>query len=81
VREFITHRANGLLTPCLDPARLADTVLMLLEDRELEWRLRIGARQYAERHLAMAEHLSQYQATIRRLTRGGDSNLEAVRVA
>jgi glycosyltransferase involved in cell wall biosynthesis len=81
VREFITHRRNGVLTPCLDPGRLADAALLLLEDDELNRRIRIGARQYAERHLAMADHLSAYQATIRMLTRGGDVSLGAVRVA
>ena len=81
VREFITHGANGLLTPCLDPGRLADTVLGLLADDDLNRRLRIGARRYAERHLALADHLSAFQGTIRRLTRGGEPGRAAVRVA
>ena len=51
VREFITHGSNGLLTPFLEPDRLADTILELLEDRALAVGLSTEARAYAERTL------------------------------
>ena len=81
VREFVTHGSNGLLAPFLDPGRLADTILTLLEDNELNRRIRIGARRYAERHLDLQDHLAGFEATIRKLTRGGDAKLGAMRVA
>lgn len=81
VQEFVTHGSNGLLAPFLDPGRLADTVLTLLEDNDLNRRLRIGARRYAERHLDLQDHLSGFEAMIRKLTRGGDVTLGAMRVA
>ena len=81
VREFITHGSNGVLAPFLDPGRLADTILTLLEDKDLQQRIRTGARRYAERHLDLKDHLSHYEAAIRKLTRTGDARLGAVRVA
>ena len=68
VREFVTHNRNGLLTPCLDPARLAEQVLGVLEDRKLSDRLRAGARRYAEKHLDMKLHLAAYAKRIQQLT-------------
>jgi glycosyltransferase involved in cell wall biosynthesis len=68
VREFITHGRNGLLTPCLDPGTLADTVLDLLENRKLATRLRTGARRHAEKHLDMKLHLAAYAKRILELT-------------
>jgi glycosyltransferase involved in cell wall biosynthesis len=68
VREFITHGANGLLAGCLDPKAVADAVLDLLEDKALSRKLRANARQYAERHLAMADYLTAYEGVIERLT-------------
>lgn len=68
VREFITHGVNGLLVPFFDPPGLARTVLDLLEDPALSRRLRENARKYAERHLAMDDYLSEYEALIGRLT-------------
>lgn len=68
VREFITHGRNGQLTPCLDPAKLADTVLEVLENRKLSEKLRTGARRYAEKHLDMKLHLSAYAKKIQQLT-------------
>lgn len=68
VREFVTHNRNGLITPCLDPGRLAEQVLGVLEDRKLSDRLRAGARRYAEKHLDMKLHLAAYAKRIHQLT-------------
>lgn len=68
VREFVTHRRNGLLTPCLNPGQLADTVLTLLEDRKLAQKLRSAARRHAEKELDMKLHLAAYAGRIRELT-------------
>ncbi len=68
VREFITHRDNGLLAPFLDPKAIANAVLGLLEDKALTRALRASARQYAERRLDMAEYLAAYTGMIERLT-------------
>jgi glycosyltransferase involved in cell wall biosynthesis len=68
VREFITHGRNGLLTPCLDPAKLADSVLEVLENRKLAQKLRTGARRYAEKHLDMKLHISAYAKKVQTLT-------------
>jgi glycosyltransferase involved in cell wall biosynthesis len=67
VAEFITHDRNGLLIPGLDPKNLAATVLLVLEDKRLNQRLRAGARRYAERHLDMRACLDATVATIREL--------------
>lgn len=74
VAEFVTDGENGLLTPCLDPARLADHILELLEDRALAERLGAAARAYAEGHLGLAQHLRSYESLIRRLVAGGAGN-------
>ncbi len=68
VHEFVTDGVTGLLTPCLDPAALADRVLGLLDDPALSDRLRRGARAFAERELRMADHLAGFEALIGRLT-------------
>jgi glycosyltransferase involved in cell wall biosynthesis len=73
VAEFITDGRNGLLTPALDPRRLAERVLEVLEDGRLAKRLRSGARRFAERHLDMATHIAAYEETIAELTGGGQS--------
>jgi glycosyltransferase involved in cell wall biosynthesis len=68
VSEFITHGKNGLLTPFLQPGRLARTVLGLLEDQPLTQALRENARAYAERRLAMDDYLDRYCQVIERMT-------------
>ena len=67
VREFITDRRTGLLTPCLEPARLADRVLELLEDRPLALRLGRAARRHAEAALDLNAYLDKFEALIARL--------------
>jgi len=68
VREFITHNRNGLLTDCLDPERLAERVLGLLEDPKLSGKLRTGARRYAEKNLDMKLHVAAYARKIQAMT-------------
>jgi glycosyltransferase involved in cell wall biosynthesis len=67
VTEFVSDGRNGLLTPALDPERLADQVLRLLESPALAKKIRTGARHYAERHLDMAHHIAAYEARIAQL--------------
>jgi glycosyltransferase involved in cell wall biosynthesis len=76
VREFVTDRRTGLLTPGLDPKQLSQNILALLEDDKLNRRLRAGVRRYAEQHLDMASHIAAYEAVIAELT-----GTEAVRKA
>lgn len=64
VTEFVTHGKNGLLTPCLDPAKLADAVLELLENNSLSETLRAGAVAYAKTHLPMAKHLKAFRKLV-----------------
>ncbi len=68
VREFITHGENGLLAPFLEPKTLARTVLNLIEDKDLNAKLRHSARAYAEANLAMGDYLDRYCDVIARLT-------------
>ncbi len=69
VREFITaDRRQGLLTPPLDPHRLAENILLLLEDRALNRKLRRGARLHAERHLDLETYLAAFTAKVAALT-------------
>lgn len=60
VTEFVSHGHNGLLTPCLDPHALADTILGLLEDKHLTAKLRANARTYAEKKLGLRDYLARY---------------------
>jgi glycosyltransferase involved in cell wall biosynthesis len=68
VAEFVSHGHNGLLTPGLNPKRLAETVLELLENAALNRKLRAGARRYAERHLDMDHHIAAFDAKISEMT-------------
>jgi glycosyltransferase involved in cell wall biosynthesis len=68
VREFVTHGENGLLTPCLEPKTLANTIIGLLENAPLSQTLRANAQTYAERRLAMPDYLHAYCNLIGRLT-------------
>ncbi len=68
VSEFITHEKTGLLTPFLEPGRLADTVLRLLEDDKLSQKLRVNARLFAEAQLDREDYLANYVKLIERLT-------------
>ena len=69
VAEFITDGKNGLLTPGLDSARLAERVLHLLDSPKLAQKLRRGARRYAETQLDMKDHIAAFEARIAELTK------------
>jgi glycosyltransferase involved in cell wall biosynthesis len=68
VREFITHEENGLLTPFLEPGKLADSILRLLEEPKFAQRLRHNARVFAERNLDRDGYLAGYAALIEDMT-------------
>lgn len=68
VSEFITHEETGLLTPFLEPDKLAASILRLLDDSKLAERLRRNARAWAERHLDQDDYLRAYAALIERMT-------------
>jgi glycosyltransferase involved in cell wall biosynthesis len=68
VREFITHEENGLLTPFLEPGKLADSILRLLEEPKVAQRLRHNARVFAERNLDRDGYLAGYAALIEDMT-------------
>ncbi|MDE2198112.1 MAG: glycosyltransferase [Rhodospirillales bacterium] len=68
VHEFVIDGHNGLLTPFLDPRRLAERVRDLLENDELSGRLRRMAREHALAHLSLARTLETYRATIAQMT-------------
>ncbi len=68
VEEFLRDGRTGLLTPFHDPARLADSVLEMLENRTLSSRLRRAVRREAVRTLAMEDYLASYEALIARMT-------------
>ena len=70
VREFVTHRKNGLLAPFLQPEAVADAVLTLLEEPALAARLRRSARAWAEKNLDMAVYLSAYEKLINQVMHG-----------
>jgi glycosyltransferase involved in cell wall biosynthesis len=71
VREFVTHRKNGLLAPFLQHEALTDAVLEVLENPALNARLRKAARVWAERHLDMGVYIKGYEALIRRVLKAG----------
>lgn len=64
VTEFIKNGINGLITPTLDSAKLADNVLRVLADGKLSAQLRKGARAFAEKHLAMNNYIERYRTYI-----------------
>ena len=68
VGEFIADGETGVMTPPLDPGKLADNVLGLLEDRHRAEALRHAARAWAEKHLRMESYLDAYQALIADIT-------------
>jgi glycosyltransferase involved in cell wall biosynthesis len=68
VREFIAHGENGLLASFFDPPGLAKAAVELIEDSDLNRRLRQNARRYAEARLSMVDYLKNYEALIERMT-------------
>ena len=70
VREFIADGQTGVLTPFFDPAALAHRLCAVLEGGTAVARMRAAARQWAERHLAMDDYLTRYEALIGRVMAG-----------
>ena len=71
VQEFVTHRKTGLLVPFLQPEKVADAVLELLENPVLAAKLRKAARAWAERNLDMDVYIKGYEALIKRTLKLG----------
>ncbi len=70
VREFVADGVSGVLTPCLEPLRLAERVQDVLDDRVLAGSIRAGARAFADRRLGMGDYLRRYGAVIARVASG-----------
>ncbi len=68
VREFITHRENGLLVPFSDPTHLAGTILSALDDPSLAQGMRSAARRFAQKHLDIRDTLTEYDRLVADLT-------------
>lgn len=64
VSEFIKDGINGLITPTLNSAKLAENILRILNDKKLSVQLRKGARVYAEKYLSMDSYIQHYRAYI-----------------
>ncbi|QDH17120.1 glycosyltransferase family 4 protein [Swingsia samuiensis] len=60
VEEFIHDRSTGRIVPFLQPDKIADTILELLEDRKQARHLGQKARRYAEKELDLQEYLRRY---------------------
>lgn len=69
VREFVEDRVSGVLTPCLEPVRLAERVIEVLDDWAMAGAIRAGARAFAQRALRMDAYLRRYGALIQSLVR------------
>lgn len=70
VSEFITDGLTGRLVPFLEPDRIADVVLELLEDRKQARRLGKDARRYAEAELCLQGYLKRYDALVQEIVSG-----------
>lgn len=68
VREFITHEETGLLVPFLEPGRVVEGILRLIEEPSFARGLRARARAYAEAHLDREAYLTAYADLVERLT-------------
>ncbi len=68
VSEFVHHEVTGLITPTLDHNALADTVLRALSDKKLAAKLRLQARDFAEKKLSMPDYIARYRAYIETVT-------------
>ena len=70
VSEFITDGLTGRLVPFLEPDRIADVALELLEDRKQARRLGQDARRYAEAELCLQGYLKRYDALVQEIVSG-----------
>jgi len=68
VTEFVRDGETGLVSPTLDPDRLADTALRVLGDRDMSARLGAGARAFAVENLDLKAYLLAFRAEIERIT-------------
>lgn len=64
VTEFIKDGINGIVTPTLASDKLAENALRALNDNALSAKLRLGAREFAEKHLSMESYIQRYRAYI-----------------
>ncbi len=71
VEEFVQDGYTARLVPFLEPRRIADGVLELLEDRRLARRLRMRVRAQAEDGLDMRAYLARYHSLIGQLVACG----------
>jgi glycosyltransferase involved in cell wall biosynthesis len=67
VREFVQDGVTGLLAPFLQPDAIADRILEILEDENLNARLRKAARAWAVSHLDMDRYLRRYEMLIQKV--------------
>jgi glycosyltransferase involved in cell wall biosynthesis len=70
VREFVRDGETGLLASMLEPKKLAERILQMLEDAALARRLRANARTWAETNLKMETHIGAFEALIQRAIEG-----------
>ncbi|GAN98594.1 glycosyl transferase [Komagataeibacter xylinus NBRC 13693] len=70
VAEFLHDGRTARLVPFLDPRRIADGVVELLEDGRLARRLRASVRAQAERTLDMHAYMARYHRLIGQLVAG-----------
>ena len=71
VEEFVHDGRTARLVPFLEPRRIADGVLELLEDRRLARRLRMQVRAQAEQELDMRTYMARYHSLIGQLVACG----------
>ncbi|MBF0862065.1 glycosyltransferase family 4 protein [Gluconobacter kanchanaburiensis] len=64
VREFITENVTGRLVPFLEPDRIAEATLVMLDDRRSARRLGQEARRYAEAELCLKSYLERYDGLV-----------------
>ncbi|WP_024716640.1 glycosyltransferase family 4 protein [Gluconobacter oxydans] len=69
VREFITDDVTGRLVPFLEPEKIAEATLALLDDRRTARRLGQEARRYAEAELCLNDYLQRYDDLVDRITK------------
>ncbi|NHN88383.1 glycosyltransferase family 4 protein [Acetobacter conturbans] len=77
VREFVEDGHTGLLVPFTEPAKIADAVLTLLENRKQAQLLREAARAEAERTLCLDDYLARYEDLIEQVSGVAPSHIPA----
>ncbi len=64
VLEFVKNGENGLITPTLNPAAIAQTTLTSLESPAKTKHLRQTARHYAETNLRLPDYIQRFEALV-----------------